>query len=168
MADLRTEFKVNVEKKQQIIKKKNIQLKDLLEVKETLIEEKESLNKDNDKLKEELQAKRVRESRTRTQLARRAVTTNRGSSGNAVASYYGSELYGNRTADGSLYTASHWGVAHKTLPFGTQVSITYNGKTVTAPVTDRGPFISGRDFDLSNAVARSIGFSGVQRIQVSY
>jgi rare lipoprotein A (peptidoglycan hydrolase) len=45
------------------------------------------------------------------------------------------------------------------------VEIVYNGKTVTVPVKDRGPFTPGREFDLSGAVAQALGFGGVQTIQ---
>lgn len=83
----------------------------------------------------------------------------------ATASWYGPGLYGNRTADGTTFTADTWCVAHKTLPFGTVVQITYGGKTVDVPVRDRGPYTPGREFDLSAAVARSLGFSGVHAIE---
>lgn len=80
------------------------------------------------------------------------------------ASWYGAECYGNSTADGTYYDENAWGVAHRSLPMGTLVEVTYNGTTVTAPVFDRGPYVGGRTFDLSAAVARSLGFSGVQTI----
>lgn len=80
------------------------------------------------------------------------------------ASWYGEECFGNSTADGTYYDEDAWGVAHRSLPMGTLVEITYDGVTVTAPVFDRGPFVAGRTFDLSAAVARSLGFSGVQTI----
>jgi len=83
----------------------------------------------------------------------------------ATASWYGPGLYGNTTADGTLFTADTWCVAHKTLPFGTIVQITYGGRIVDVPVRDRGPFVPGREFDLSAAVARSLGFSGVHPIE---
>ena len=83
----------------------------------------------------------------------------------ATASMYGPGLYGNTTADGTLFTADTWCVAHKTLPFGTMVQIRYGGKTVDVPVRDRGPYTPGREFDLSAAVARSLGFSGVHPIE---
>ena len=83
----------------------------------------------------------------------------------AKASWYGPGLYGNTTADGTLFTADTWCVAHKTLPFGTVVQITYGGKTVDVPVRDRGPYVAGREFDVSAAVARSLGFSGVHPIE---
>ena len=91
--------------------------------------------------------------------------TTSGGWSSARASWYGPGLYGGKTADGSAYTPSTWCVAHKSLPFGTMVEIVYNGKTVTVPVKDRGPFTPGREFDLSGAVAQALGFGGVQTIQ---
>jgi rare lipoprotein A (peptidoglycan hydrolase) len=84
-----------------------------------------------------------------------------GTGDSGMASWYGPGFYGNRTASGALYSPSHWGVAHKSLPFGTMLKINYGGKTVKAPVTDRGPFIGNRVLDLSNAVAKALGFGGV-------
>ncbi len=83
----------------------------------------------------------------------------------AYASWYGSECYGNPTADGTIYGPDSWGVAHRALPLGTVIEIRYGGAVVQAPVFDRGPFVYGREFDLSAAVARALGFSGVQEIE---
>ena len=80
------------------------------------------------------------------------------------ASWYGPGFYGNRTACGQTFTTASWGVAHKTLRCGTTVQITYRGKTVSAPVIDRGPYVAGREVDLSSAVAGALGFTGVQLI----
>ena len=68
-----------------------------------------------------------------------------------LASWYGPGFYGNRTACGQTYTAQLQGVAHRTLPCGTVVTLTYGGRTVSVPVIDRGPYIAGRTLDLSNA-----------------
>jgi hypothetical protein len=75
----------------------------------------------------------------------------------AVASWYGPGFYGNRTACGLTYTESSWGVAHRSLPCGTPVQFRHNGRVVTAPVIDRGPYVSGRTWDLSAAVCRALG-----------
>jgi len=83
----------------------------------------------------------------------------------AKASWYGAECYGHHTADGTLYGANTWCVANKTLPLGTIIEIRYRGKTVQVPVKDRGPYVTGREFDLSAAVARALGFTGVQSIE---
>jgi len=81
------------------------------------------------------------------------------------ASWYGPGFYGNTTADGTVYTDTIILVANKTLPLGTKVAINYNGRTVVAPVKDRGPYVAGRDFDLSAGLAAALGFSGVQTIR---
>ena len=64
-------------------------------------------------------------------------------------SWYGPNFYGNGTACGQTLTKTLVGVAHRTLPCGTLVTFRYNGVTVTAPVIDRGPYVSGRTWDLS-------------------
>jgi len=68
-----------------------------------------------------------------------------------------------RTASGMR---RHYGVAHKSLPFGTTVCISNpaNGRSVEAVVTDRGPFVRGRTLDVNQNVARALGFSGTARL----
>jgi hypothetical protein len=83
----------------------------------------------------------------------------------ALATWYGPGFYGNRTACGQTYTQDILGVAHRTLPCGTRVSILYRGRTVTVPVIDRGPY-GEADFDLSYATARQLDFSGKDYIGV--
>jgi rare lipoprotein A len=72
-----------------------------------------------------------------------------------VASYYAASLHGNRTANGERYNHSALTVAHRSLPFGTllRVTSTHNGRRVLVRVNDRGPFIRGRQLDLSGAAA---------------
>ena len=79
----------------------------------------------------------------------------------AHASWYGPGLYGNRTACGQTLTSSTHGVAHKSLPCGTRVSFYYRGRSTTVRVIDRGPYVDGRDYDLTSATANRLGFSGV-------
>jgi rare lipoprotein A (peptidoglycan hydrolase) len=57
-----------------------------------------------------------------------------------------------------------YGVANKTLPFGTRVLFAYHGRTVTATVDDRGPYIAGREWDLNQTTAAALGFSGVDTV----
>jgi hypothetical protein len=64
-------------------------------------------------------------------------------------SWYGPGLYGNGTACGQTMTRTLVGVAHRSLPCGTLVTFRYNGITLTVPVIDRGPYVSGRTWDLS-------------------
>jgi rare lipoprotein A (peptidoglycan hydrolase) len=79
----------------------------------------------------------------------------------AYASWYGPGLYGNPLACGGTLNAGTLGVAHKTLPCGTKVKLKHGKRTVRVPVVDRGPFVGGREYDLTAATAQRIGFSGV-------
>lgn len=66
-----------------------------------------------------------------------------------------------RTASGEKFNPHALTAAHRTLPFGTKVKVTYKGKSVIVRINDRGPFIKGRSIDLSRAAARKIGCKGV-------
>jgi rare lipoprotein A len=59
------------------------------------------------------------------------------------------------------------GVANRTLPCGTKVRLRHRGRTVTATVDDRGPYVAGRDFDLDQGTAAALGFSGVGTVYAS-
>lgn len=85
----------------------------------------------------------------------------------AAASWYGPGLYGNRLGCGGTLDAGELGVAHKGLPCGAKVTIRHDGRTVRVPVIDRGPYVGGREFDLTEATAQAIGFSGHGTIQVT-
>lgn len=74
------------------------------------------------------------------------------------ASYYGPGFYGGRTACGQTLTTSTQGVAHKTLPCGTRVTLRYRGREVTVPVIDRGPYAAGREYDLTSATRNRLSF----------
>jgi hypothetical protein len=85
-----------------------------------------------------------------------------------VASWYGPGFYENRLpchpwlkANGLpiQFLPDTWGVAHKSLPCGTMVTLTHGSRTVTVPVVDRGPYIAGREFDLSPRVKAELGCS---------
>jgi rare lipoprotein A len=76
----------------------------------------------------------------------------------AAASYYGPGLYGNGVACGGTLTPGKLGVANKTLPCGSKVTLRYHGKTVTVPVIDRGPFAGNREYDLTAATKAKLGF----------
>ena len=82
----------------------------------------------------------------------------------ATASWYGPGFYGRRTACGVRMTRKLLGVAHKKLPCGTPVAIAYQGKSITVPVVDRGPFVRGRKWDLTAAAAKAIGFRYTDRL----
>ncbi|MGZ3585767.1 MAG: septal ring lytic transglycosylase RlpA family protein [Candidatus Limnocylindrales bacterium] len=66
-----------------------------------------------------------------------------------TVSWYGPGFYGKRTACGVAMTQDLVGVAHRTLPCGTIVQFRSNGRTVAAPVVDRGPYVAGRIWDLT-------------------
>ena len=85
----------------------------------------------------------------------------------AGASYYGPGLYGNGVACGGTLLPGTMGVAHKTLPCGTKVKLRYHGRSVTVPVIDRGPYVPGRDYDLTEAVKDRLGFPGVGTVLAS-
>jgi rare lipoprotein A len=80
----------------------------------------------------------------------------------AVASWYGPKFNGRQTSSGEKFDMYRLTCAHKELPFGTVLAVTNlsNGKTVKCVVNDRGPFVSGRDLDLSYGAAREIGLIG--------
>ncbi len=79
----------------------------------------------------------------------------------AGASYYGPGIFGNGVSCGGTLLPGTMGVAHRTLPCGTKVKLRYHGRTVTVPVIDRGPYVAGRDYDLTWAVKLRLGFPGV-------
>ena len=74
-------------------------------------------------------------------------------------SFYGPGFYGKRTACGYAYTTTIMGVAHRSLPCGTLVTFKNptNGRTITVPVIDRGPYVTGRTWDLSGAACMALG-----------
>ena len=78
----------------------------------------------------------------------------------AQASWYGPGFYGQRTGCGGRLGYSQIGVAHKSLPCGTKVTFHHNGRTVTARVIDRGPYVGNREYDLTAVTAQRLGFRG--------
>jgi rare lipoprotein A len=78
-----------------------------------------------------------------------------------VASWYGRDFHGKRTANGEIYDMHALSAAHKTLPLPTLVRVTNldNGRMVIVRVNDRGPFVKDRLIDLSYAAAKTLGFA---------
>jgi hypothetical protein len=76
----------------------------------------------------------------------------------AKATWYGPGFYGRTTACGQTMTRYLVGVAHRTLPCGTNVAVMYKGRVMTVPVVDRGPFRNGAHWDLTFAAAQALGF----------
>jgi rare lipoprotein A len=78
----------------------------------------------------------------------------------ANASWYGPGLYGNRLGCGGTLQYGQLGVAHKSLPCGTMVTFRHGDRSVRVPVIDRGPYVGGREYDLTAATAARLGFKG--------
>lgn len=77
----------------------------------------------------------------------------------ALASWYGPGFAGQPTASGDVYDPSGYTAAHKTLPLGTQLIVSYRGNSVPVTVNDRGPYVGGRELDLSQGAAEAIGLT---------
>jgi len=82
----------------------------------------------------------------------------------ARATFFGPGLYGNKTACGQVLTPLLRGVAHKVLKCGTLVAILYEGREIVVPVVDRGPYHAGYSWDLTQASADALGFTGAGAI----
>lgn len=76
-----------------------------------------------------------------------------------IASWYGKKFHGRKTTNGETYNMYGRTAAHKTLPFGTMLLVTHvkNERSVLVRINDRGPFIKGRDLDLSFGAANKLG-----------
>lgn len=89
---------------------------------------------------------------------------------NGVASWYGPRFHGRQTANGEIFNQNRLTAAHRTLPMGTKVAVTNprNGKSVEVRINDRGPYVKGREIDLSYAAARALGLlrSGLEPVVV--
>jgi hypothetical protein len=80
----------------------------------------------------------------------------------SVASVYTD--YGGPLACGGRLQPNQLGVAHKSAPCGALITFRYNGRVVRVPVIDRGPYIAGREWDLTGATAQALGFPGLDFI----
>ena len=87
-----------------------------------------------------------------------------------VASWYGPGFDGHPTASGEIYDQEDLTAASATLPLGTEVMVTNldNGRSVELRINDRGPFVKGREIDLSHRAARILGIvrPGTARVRV--
>jgi rare lipoprotein A len=90
--------------------------------------------------------------------------------GTMKSSWYGPGFHGKKTANGEIYDQMALTAAHKSLKFGTLLKVTNprNGRSVIVRINDRGPYIEGRDLDLSKAAAKELGLMrrGVARMKV--
>jgi hypothetical protein len=75
---------------------------------------------------------------------------------------YGADFHGRSTASGVIFNMYDFTCAHRNLPFGTWLLVTFEGRQTIVQVNDRGPFVPGRVLDLSFGAAQSIGLSGVK------
>lgn len=87
-----------------------------------------------------------------------------------MASWYGAQFHGRDTASGEPFDMNAPTAAHVSLPLGSLVRLTNpsNGRTRMVRITDRGPYVRGREMDVSFEVARSLGFNerGVTRLRI--
>jgi rare lipoprotein A (peptidoglycan hydrolase) len=87
------------------------------------------------------------------------------------ASYYGYGFAGRRTASGDVFHPEELTAAHRFLPLGTKVRVTNlnNGRSVLVTINDRGPYVRGRNIDLSLGAARELGMlsCGVTQVLIS-
>jgi rare lipoprotein A (peptidoglycan hydrolase) len=86
----------------------------------------------------------------------------------ALAGARGPAAFGKRTACGQVIGADTVGVAHPVLPCGAKIYVAFGRKHVLTQVIDRGPYVPGRQFDLTEALANRLGVRGVQQIQWAY
>lgn len=85
-----------------------------------------------------------------------------------VASWYGARFAGRKTASGERFDPDQYTAAHRTLPFGSRVRVTRNGRSVVVRINDRGPFHGDRVIDLSRAAAEDLGLrqAGKGRVEL--
>lgn len=86
----------------------------------------------------------------------------------ALAGSSGPAAFGRRTACGGVIHPDTEGVSHPTLPCGARIFLSFDGMRVLTQVVDRGPYVPGRQFDLTDALARRVGLRGVKLIHWSY
>lgn len=95
-----------------------------------------------------------------------ALGNDRADAEEVLASWYGPGFEGLPTASGEPYDPYGYTAAHKTLPLGTQLTVSYNGGSVPVVVNDRGPYVGARELDLSQGAAEYLGLteSGVDYV----
>lgn len=81
-----------------------------------------------------------------------------------IASFYSQ---GKVTASGERFNPDGLTAAHRSLPFGTRLKVCFYQRCTIVTINDRGPFVHGRDLDLSRGAARAIGLKGVARVWAS-
>jgi rare lipoprotein A len=90
--------------------------------------------------------------------------------GQMVASWYGPRFHGRKTANGEIFDQEAFTAAHKKMKFGTLLKLTnpVNEKSIIVRINDRGPYIPGRELDLSRAAAEELGMleKGVTKLDI--
>lgn len=88
-----------------------------------------------------------------------------------IASWYGEKFQGMKTSSGELFDLNKMTAAHRTLPLGSRVKLTAvaTGRSVIVRINDRGPWVKGRDFDISEAAAIALGIhdKGIAEIEAT-
>jgi rare lipoprotein A len=97
-----------------------------------------------------------------------AVGDDRAEATTGLASWYGPGFAGSPTASGDVFDPDGFTAAHKTLPFGTQLTVSYRGRSTQVVVNDRGPYSGGRDLDLSQGAAEYLGLTRAGLAPVDY
>ena len=89
--------------------------------------------------------------------------------GSGMASWYGTDFAGRKTASGEAFDPGEYTAAHRTLPFGSRVRVSRGGKSVVVRINDRGPFHGNRVIDLSRAAASDLGLvsAGSGQVQLA-
>jgi len=86
----------------------------------------------------------------------------------ALATFYGPGFFGQQTACGQTLAPDMHGVAHKKLPCGTLIAVTFADREIVVPVIDRGPFNGSYSWDLTQATADALGFTAVGAGEIGY
>jgi rare lipoprotein A (peptidoglycan hydrolase) len=112
----------------------------------------------------------------RQDLVKDKVTVKQGDTGRPIveqvgeASFYGARFHGKKTATGEKFDQNEKTAAHPTLPLGTKATVTNleNGTSVDVKINDRGPYVKGRDIDLSKSAAKELGMTkdGVAPVKI--
>src|SRR5215211_9039921 len=97
-----------------------------------------------------------------------ALGNDRAEADTGLASWYGAGFEGSMTASGEVFAPYGFTAAHRTLPFGTQLTVRYHGRSVQVTVNDRGPYTGGRELDLSKGAADYLGLTSAGVDWVNY
>ncbi|MFC5500350.1 septal ring lytic transglycosylase RlpA family protein [Caenimonas terrae] len=86
-----------------------------------------------------------------------------------IASWYGKQFHGRKTANGERFDMDALTAAHPKLPFGSWVRVRdlVSGRSVDVRINDRGPHIKQRVIDLSRAAARALGLGGTHQVELT-